>query len=103
MAFTFVLLATLISCLTLHTNAAAISARKVEKYNSPVERRAIDTRSPDLHILRPISIDPLYYALNRRDEVRHLTDYTRLDPSDEELMIFGTPVGMASLHWHTMI
>ncbi|RPB13089.1 hypothetical protein P167DRAFT_587300 [Morchella conica CCBAS932] len=82
----FLTLATFISFLTLRTNARTIYPREVPSNNNG------GNLPTTTYELRPIRIDPLMHGLNRRSEVPPLQDFSRLVPSDQELMMYGIPL-----------
>ncbi|KAG0638745.1 hypothetical protein HOY80DRAFT_1046947 [Tuber brumale] len=71
---------------------AAIHENGVHRHNVAIVRRNLEARSKGEVLLKPIDIDYLYHSLNRRSDVPKLNDYSRLDPSMRELLVYGAPV-----------
>ncbi|RPA91824.1 hypothetical protein L873DRAFT_1794663 [Choiromyces venosus 120613-1] len=85
------LAATLISRLVDPAGAAAIHERDFHKHNAAIVKRNLEARSKEEVLLRPIDIDYLHHSLNRRSDVPKLDNYSRLDPSMRELLMYGAP------------
>jgi len=86
-----------ISWLVDPAGAAAIRQKDVHKHNAAVVKRNLEARAKEEVFLRPIDIDYLHHSLNRRSDVPKLDDYSRLDPSARELLMYGAPFGMHSV------
>ena len=85
-----------ISRLVDPAGAAAIRQKDVHRHNAAIVKRNLETRAKEEVLLRPIDIDYLHHSLNRRSDVPKLDDYSRLDPSVRELLMYGAPFGMDS-------
>lgn len=83
-----------ISRLVDPAGAAVIRRKDVHRHNAAIVKRNLEARAKEEVLLRPIDIDYLHHSFNRRSDVPKLDDYSRLDPSVRELLMYGAPFGM---------
>lgn len=89
----FLLTVAFVSHLLGFARAAALSAREIHRRNAGVVQRNLEAGTTESVRLKPLDIDYLHHRLGRRSDVPPLLDYSRLDPSSSELLMYGAPTG----------